>query len=44
MMMRRQTGTAYSSLAPHILNFTLFWVWPILYSSWLRLLFARRLP
>ncbi len=42
--MRRRTGTAYGFLAPYLLIFAAFWVWPILYSFWLSFLFTRRLP
>ncbi len=42
--MRRRTGTAYGFLAPYLLIFAAFWVWPILYSFWLSFLFTRRVP
>ena len=42
--MRRRTGTAYGFLAPYLLIFAAFWVWPILYSFWLSFLFTRRQP
>lgn len=42
--MRRRTGTAYGFLAPYLLIFAAFWVWPILYSFWMSFLFTRRVP
>ena len=42
--MRRRTGTAYGFLAPYLLIFASFWVWPILYSFWLSFLATRTLP
>jgi lactose/L-arabinose transport system permease protein len=42
--MRRRTLTAYGFLAPYLLIFAAFWVWPIIYSFWLSFLFTRRQP
>jgi lactose/L-arabinose transport system permease protein len=42
--MRRRTGTAYGFLAPYLLIFAAFWIWPIIYSFWLSFLATRRLP
>ena len=42
--MRRRTGTAYGFLAPYLLIFAAFWIWPILYSFWLSFLSTRRVP
>ena len=42
--MRRRTGTAYGFLAPYLLVFAAFWVWPIIYSFWLSFLATRTLP
>lgn len=42
--MRRRTGTAYGFLAPYLVIFTAFWVWPIIYSFWLSFLATRQLP
>ncbi len=42
--MRRRTGTAYGFLAPYLVIFTAFWVWPILYSFWLSFLATRQPP
>lgn len=42
--MRRRTGTAYGFLAPYLVIFTAFWVWPIVYSFWLSFLATRQPP
>jgi lactose/L-arabinose transport system permease protein len=42
--MRRRTGTAYGFLAPYLVIFTAFWVWPIFYSFWLSFLATRQPP
>ncbi len=42
--MRRRNLTAYGFLAPYLLIFAAFWVWPIIYSFWLSFLFTRRQP
>lgn len=42
--MRRRNITAYGFLAPYLLIFAAFWVWPIIYSFWLSFLFTRRQP
>ncbi len=42
--MRRRTGTAYGFLAPYLLIFAVFWIWPIVYSFWLSFLATRQLP
>jgi lactose/L-arabinose transport system permease protein len=42
--MRRRNLTAYGFLAPYLLIFAAFWVWPIVYSFWLSFLFTRRQP
>ena len=42
--MRTRTGTAYGFLAPYLLVFAAFWVWPILYSFWLSFLATRSCP
>lgn len=42
--MRRRNGTAYGFLAPYLVIFTAFWVWPILYSFWLSFLATRQPP
>jgi lactose/L-arabinose transport system permease protein len=42
--MRARTRTAYGFLAPYLLIFATFWVWPILYSFWLSFLHTRGVP
>ena len=42
--MRRRNLTAYGFLAPYLLIFAAFWLWPIIYSFWLSFLFTRRQP
>lgn len=42
--MRRRNLTAYGFLAPYLMIFAAFWVWPIIYSFWLSFLFTRRQP
>ena len=42
--MRRRNLTAYGFLAPYLLIFAAFWLWPIVYSFWLSFLFTRRQP
>lgn len=42
--MRKRTGTAYGFLAPYLLVFAAFWVWPILQSFYLSFLSTRRPP
>lgn len=42
--MNRRTGTAYGFLAPYLVIFTAFWLWPIVYSFWLSFLATRQPP
>lgn len=42
--MRQKTLTAYGFLAPYLLIFAAFWLWPILYSFYLSFLATRRAP
>ena len=42
--MRNRTATAYGFLAPYLLIFASFWIWPIVYSFWLSFLATRQLP
>lgn len=42
--MRLRNRTAYTFLAPYLLVFAVFWIWPIIYSFYLSFLFTRRQP
>lgn len=42
--MRLRSRTAYGFLAPYLLVFAVFWIWPIAYSFYLSFLFTRRQP
>lgn len=42
--MNRRTGTAYGFLAPYLVIFAAFWLWPIVYSFWLSFLATRQPP
>jgi lactose/L-arabinose transport system permease protein len=42
--MRSRTMVAYGFLAPYLLVFAAFWIWPIIYSFWLSFLATRSVP
>ena len=42
--MRTRTAAAYGFLAPYLLVFAAFWIWPIIYSFYLSFLATRAVP
>jgi lactose/L-arabinose transport system permease protein len=42
--MRSRTVAAYGFLAPYLLVFAAFWIWPIIHSFWLSFLATRSVP